>query len=622
MVAPARAQQVTLPGNAAWIVDASSQGWRMHSGDDPAFAQPGFDDSKWERIDLEKKARLFLPVSGGRRWYRNTITLPSGTAPVDLLVEGVAAATEVYVDGQRVSPPLRSSLFWRNRTLSSYPLRAVGQALPASVTIAIRSHLYAQGFAPIEDLYGVLLASPAAVPMALSDEASNWISPFLVSIAVFVVTLVFGVFLLGVFAFQRDHREYLWLALMLIFQALSGGLVFAQISSIIPTSVNVVFGDPGSYFLLVAAIEFVYAFVKRRPGRVVRVFEAVLVLTPLLLNPLIWFARVPLFTVSVVEMLALLPTVILLAALLALWYRRGSREAGVLLVPILLATFVPALGDLSVFQVNLLPTFRMGAYRFSLWDVSQALFLFSIAWVLLDRFSRVSRDEAYAAAELESARTVQHLLIPEEVPEVSGYRIESVYRPAQQVGGDFFQILPDPRMDGAALVVLGDVSGKGMPAAMTVSLLVGAVRTLAEMTQSPAEILAGLNRRLVGRGSGFTTCVVLRLDGLGGVTASSAGHLNPYLAGREVALDAGLPLGLSAEAVYTESTFVLDREELLTLLTDGVVEATSVNRQLFGFARTEAISGESAYAIAEAACGFGKGAAQADDITVLTVARA
>jgi serine phosphatase RsbU (regulator of sigma subunit) len=165
-------------------------------------------------------------------------------------------------------------------------------------------------------------------------------------------------------------------------------------------------------------------------------------------------------------------------------------------------------------------------------------------------------------------------------------------------------------------VVIGDVSGKGMPAAMTVSLLVGTFRTLAHYTQLPGEILRGMNQRMIGRNSGgFTTCLVLRADVDGSLIVANAGHIPPYLDGKELALENGLPLGLRSESAYTESTLQLAPGAQLTLFTDGVLEARNPQGELFGFERTATISTQSAEAIAAAAQHFG----QEDDITVLTV---
>ena len=224
------------------------------------------------------------------------------------------------------------------------------------------------------------------------------------------------------------------------------------------------------------------------------------------------------------------------------------------------------------------------------------------------------REKLRMSAEMEAARSVQQVLIPEANPDVPGFAIESVYRPFGEVGGDFFQILATK--DGGVLVVIGDVSGKGMPAAMTVSLLVGTVRTLAHYTESPGEILAAMNLRMLGRShGGFTTCLVLRADADGKLVVANAGHISPYLNGQELALENGLPLGLAAETTYAESVFEFAAGQQLTLITDGVVEARDKGGELFGFERTAEISGKSAEQIAGRAQAFG----QDDDITVLTV---
>jgi hypothetical protein len=222
--------------------------------------------------------------------------------------------------------------------------------------------------------------------------------------------------------------------------------------------------------------------------------------------------------------------------------------------------------------------------------------------------------------ELEAGRAVQQVLIPEEIPTVEGFNIQSVYKPYGEVGGDFFQVLPVKSDQGAGgvLVIIGDVSGKGMPAAMTVSLLVGTVRTLAHYTQSPGEILAAMNQRMLARSrGGFTTCLVMRADTNGTLTIANAGHIAPYLGGKELPLENGLPLGLAAETSYAESSFRLAHGQRLTLVTDGVAEARDKSGALFGFERTAAISGQSAEQIAKTAELFG----QDDDITVLTLAR-
>ena len=233
---------------------------------------------------------------------------------------------------------------------------------------------------------------------------------------------------------------------------------------------------------------------------------------------------------------------------------------------------------------------------------------------------RDRREKQRMAAELAAGRAVQQILIPEDIPTIPGFSIQSVYKPFGEVGGDFFQVLPAKSDESASgvLVIIGDVSGKGMPAAMTVSLLVGTVRTLAHYTQSPGEILAAMNQRMLARShGGFTTCLALRVDADGTLTIANAGHIAPYVDGKELPLENGLPLGISADTIYAESTFQLSPERQLTLLTDGVIEARDEAGALFGFESAATLSTQPAEAIAQAAQAFG----QDDDITVLTVAR-
>jgi hypothetical protein len=323
-----------------------------------------------------------------------------------------------------------------------------------------------------------------------------------------------------------------------------------------------------------------------------------------------------------------LALVIYFCCILALLYQKASRgvaDAQLMLIPVALCylcwlarILLGAWGasghtwiyrDLHwFFEVSRRP------FPYSVNDLADMLMLVAVVAVLPLRFARSRRDEERLATEMESARSVQQVLIPNEIPPVAGLAIHCVYRPAGQVGGDFFQVIP--LESGGALIVVGDVSGKGMPAAMTVSLLVGTFRTLAHYTQKPSEILAAMNRRMLARSQGgFTTCIVLRIDAKGSLTVANAGHLAPYLAGREVAVENGLPLGITADTDYPEVSVQLPVGAQLTLYTDGVVEARARSGELFGFDRAAALSIQPAELIAQTAQSFG----QDDDITVLTV---
>ena len=305
--------------------------------------------------------------------------------------------------------------------------------------------------------------------------------------------------------------------------------------------------------------------------------------------------------------------------LLMFWIMfRGIRKLGLegwlLLPPVVLAWSDWLAGQLTF--LHLPRRFSPFGLSLSLQQTTGFLLVVALCLLLVRRWVRSELAQRQMTQEMKQAQEVQQVLIPEAVPQIPGFSIQSVYQPAGQVGGDFFQILP--ARQGGVLVCIGDVSGKGMPAAMTVSLLVGTLRTLAHYSQSPGEILTAMNQRMLGRSrGGFTTCLVLLAAAGGTVTVANAGHISPYLNGRELPLENGLPLGLVAESSYPESTFHQQENEQITLVTDGVVEARAGSGELFGFERTAAIAAQSAESIATTAKDFG----QDDDITVLTLTR-
>ena len=218
--------------------------------------------------------------------------------------------------------------------------------------------------------------------------------------------------------------------------------------------------------------------------------------------------------------------------------------------------------------------------------------------------------------EVQAARGVQQFLIPEHLPPTPGLVIESVYRPAREVGGDFFQVLPDSS-DNSVLIVVGDVAGHGMESGMLATLIVGAIRTAAEFTTDPGTILAVLNKRMQGRG--LATCLALRVERDGSATLANAGHLPPHLNGQELEMEGALPLGAIPGIEFPVLHFKLAEGDTLMLMTDGVAEAQDAEGHLFGFERIGQMlrKGMAAAALASAAQAFG----QEDDITVLTVER-
>jgi hypothetical protein len=223
-----------------------------------------------------------------------------------------------------------------------------------------------------------------------------------------------------------------------------------------------------------------------------------------------------------------------------------------------------------------------------------------------------ARERAAYAAELQAASTVQQLLLQSASQATPGFVVDSVYLPASEVGGDFFFVAPAP--DGAITAIIGDVSGKGLTAAMRVAMILGALRR--ETSHDPCDILAGLNNVLIAQGQlGFTTACCVRIALTGEYTLANAGHVSPYLSGRELSTSPALPLGLVPDQVYASIHGRLAPSDRLVLLSDGVLEARAPDGGLYGFERLPGLTLESAQQIADTAQRFG----QEDDITVLAI---
>jgi serine phosphatase RsbU (regulator of sigma subunit) len=262
------------------------------------------------------------------------------------------------------------------------------------------------------------------------------------------------------------------------------------------------------------------------------------------------------------------------------------------------------------------PWLRFGTYFFlslqSVRSVSIAAVVVAMTVLLIQRIRNTNRERAALSAEMRAAQEIQRILVPQRIESAPGFEVEAVFLPAQEVGGDFyrFRVLED----GTQWMLLGDVSGKGVAAGMTGAMLLGACE--GHTGDSPAVLLEHLNRVLCNSHvGGFATCLCARIEQDGTVVLANAGHLAPYLDRREIRLENGLPLGLTPDVSYLEESLQLASGDALTFLSDGVVEAQDASGELFGFDRTQALSGKPAAEIADVAQRFG----QLDDITVLRV---
>jgi serine phosphatase RsbU (regulator of sigma subunit) len=297
-------------------------------------------------------------------------------------------------------------------------------------------------------------------------------------------------------------------------------------------------------------------------------------------------------------------------------FRRHKTEGWMAIAAVLLVFVANYQRELH--QIHIKTSFSVFDFTISLGSVATVLSLLVITVMLLRRFVQAQRLKEQWKMEIQQAQHVQQVLIPNALPQVRGLTIHSEYHPAREVGGDFFQILPG-EVPGTVLIAVGDVTGKGLQAGMLVALIIGAIRSAAQHSSDPSNILSEVNKQLCERQQASATCIILRIDQDGTVIVANAGQLPPYLNGREVEIEGALPIGIIADADFSVASFTLEEGDSLLLMSDGVVEAQDSRGTFFGFERIDAMLRQRATPkqFAEAARAFG----QEDDILVLEVRR-
>jgi serine phosphatase RsbU (regulator of sigma subunit) len=253
-----------------------------------------------------------------------------------------------------------------------------------------------------------------------------------------------------------------------------------------------------------------------------------------------------------------------------------------------------------------------------------------------DSYDQLSLMRQSTEQELRVARSIQRASLPEEVPQLEGWQISPFYRPAREVGGDFydFHFLSEGRVG----LVVGDATGKGVPAALVMSTACGMLQLAAQEldSSSPGEVLSRVNETLFTRipANMFVTCFYCILDPeSASLSYANAGHDLPYVlrgsGGECEELRArGMPLGLMPGMSYEEKETILNSGEAALLYSDGLVEAHNPKGEMFGFPRLRALIAEHGEKrslgdslLEELYYFVGEGWEQEDDITLLTLRR-
>ncbi|MGD0732644.1 MAG: PP2C family protein-serine/threonine phosphatase, partial [Terracidiphilus sp.] len=495
-----------------------------------------------------------------------------------------------------------------------------------SLVLAVRTHYKAFGYGAYTSFFSsrtLRLGNPEDLDRSMELWSTHTVFERLPKVVNSILLLVLSFFLLALYFTQKGHNEYLWLALYELFQMPVGFLALAfssaRLDQLWYAAVVLELVLISAYFYF----EFLVAFLSlRRRWYIVlaRITAPVLAASgPAVLmvgrHDDVWI----LLAVGFISSIWILGWLVFIFFTLISATLHRNFEAGLLLIPLVLSMVgilepivMASMSEVSGHTYRSPLTIQAGPIPIHFASIADFTGILVIVLIIFVRFLRIHRTQERVTSELAAARSVQELMIPREKLETPGFAVESVYSPALEVGGDFFYLEPSP--DGGLLVVIGDVAGKGLRAAMNVSMLMGGLRRTQE--RSPAAILESLNRVLTGSES-FTTCQAAWFAPNGEVTLANAGHLPPYLNSQEIGLPGGLPLGVVPGLTYEEMSFYLHPGDRILFMSDGVVEARAPSGELFGFERVHTLSNQTALFIADAAKAFG----QEDDITVLTVRR-
>ena len=644
--------------------------WRFHVGDSPLDAKTGeplwaktsFDDSKWETVDLRPHAGVADPFTGdpryvqgwtmkghpgywGYAWYR--IRVPVLSAPdqrLALLTYGwVDDGYQLYDDGQLLGSWGKFSgrgkwpvVYFTQPEMFVLPsLSAHGDLKtgPAEETLAFRvwmgpvrlsHHAFTGGFH-----YAPLLGEAGAITARADLEWMELVRNHITSAAAGALFLLLAIVAATLMLFDCSDPVYLWVA---------GALLLMGIDEVFFCVANwTQWESIRAFFIQLQAFTFPLMFGAwtmawwiwfklRRPQWIPKAIAAMTLVNMVaaLLGEDLLRDMIPHpvgLSFRVIRLIARL----LLLAIVAFIVGKGIDEQGwegwLVLPAVVLLAFAQFQDELISLHWH--GTFSAYGIVFFYSEAANLLLAGAVGLLLLRRLLLSVRSQRQMALDVKQAQEVQQVILPVAQTVLPGFAIESEYRPAREVGGDFFQIIPG-EADGSllgesVLVVAGDVTGKGLKAGMLVALLIGAIRTAARFNPDPVAVLMELNQRLLGRSDAQATCLALRIDADGTATLANAGHLAPYLNGEPLAMEGALPLGMLEGAEPSVMHFQLKEDDRLILLSDGVAEAMDEQGNLFGFERIHDLlrTATTAAEIAGAAQTFG----QEDDISVISIAR-
>jgi Stage II sporulation protein E (SpoIIE) len=639
--------------------------WRFRTGDSPVdaatgvplWAEPGFDDSTWEERSLKPEPGLKDPYNGdlryvrgwtatghpgymGYAWYRLRVPAAANDGAE------LALASPMYVDdgyqvfahgklvggfgkfGDATEPPVVTSTMPATVVLPKAAEESNGASTQAMATqvIAFRVWMGPMGLTHSPYAGGLHYAPYLGTTSAIAARtrldwqellAQSAFAPF-----EGVVLFLLGIVAASLILFDRSDKVYLWVAAVLLFTAvMDAALTTFTLTQVLSLRTYFMFFDVFANplvlcgWLMVWWTWFRLELPKWMPKLVIALMLLYMV-TKAIGGDFFYGADLHppaagINAISVVVRLLFLP---LLIFIIGLGIRKQGMEGWLVLpavVPLIISQFASEL-----IVLNLPVKWAPFGITIFVGQVSNLISAAAICVLLLRRLLLSVRRQRQMALDVQQAQEVQQVMVPEARMTLPGIAIESEFRPADQVGGDFFQIIPHTD-DGSLLVVVGDVNGKGLRAGMLVALLVGAIRSTSQFDCDPVVMLRALNHRLMGRG--FATCMALRIYTDGRAELANAGHLPPYLNGEPLAVEGSLPLGILDGAECSLLRFQVNEGDRLVVMTDGIAEAKNAEGQLLGFEQVRQLlrNAGSIGELVRVAQGFG----QQDDISIIALTR-
>lgn len=608
--------------------------WFTNSSEDkPEFAQPNYDDSHWRARKRGEDITAYWKRPSKFIWYRQHIDLPPNAGDLSISLTGIYAPYQLYANGRLVGSEGKMD---EGAMVFGTMIPAVHHlpkdiAPDGKLVLALRTRIfYGPNFqqGAIQGDSYFLLGSATHITdnrtLTMFESLTSNYTTAVISLIAFVVAL-------GL-ALSSRGREYFLLSLAYFsYFAFNLAECWVFTHSVPRTGFPMLFMALLGVAPLIFLAEFMRGILGRTWLKLFAILEISLILSQVVCPALAiatperffflfqgWFQSI--FAILGFSLLDGFVPYLLFRA-----WRRGNRDAGLVLlanlpsVCLAIAQIVRSLlVSTGLLSSSVTPLQRIPGIAFNIaWsEVANFVTIIGLIVFMVLRTIRIAREKAELSGEIAAAHNVQTLLLARTSRPTPGFRVETAYKPASEVGGDFFLVSPSD--DGSLFAIVGDVSGKGMQAAMRVSLILGVLHR--ESSRTPAQVLANLNRALLSQGEiGFTTACALHVHKDGRFSFANAGHLNPYLDGVELPSPGALPLGLSEAAEYATEYGHLTPGQRLVLLSDGVPEARSAaTGDLYGFDNLVTLTRLTASDIAETAHQFG----QTDDITVLTLALA